>query len=414
MATRRIARGRGASPVPIIVLSVLVIGLTGATIIFGLKVGDVNKDLEDQNRQYRGLQDSMEQRETEFRKYESLVGIREKDANVLFKDLRDKMQERHDVSGDPEHPTPYENMTKLLFAYGDRCRALSADVKSLKEQLAASKLKREDLERSGEATKKSMDEAQAAANTQIKGLQTKKEELERAIEELRRTSEARIAKLEAANRALDEKNNELLKEIDNLNSKLKVSAETIAMLRKPPKRTTDFVVGTGREPADGKIVAVEPDGEYAMIDIGRRDWLSEGMEFRVYDDSTPHARKEKGRVQVRRVYDTIAQVKIIHQDPLDPILRDMVVLNPAFQRGRTLRFVFEGAFLDPNLKRILARYPCKIEDTVVRETDYLVLGDAKTPIGTLEREETDSYKRAREFGVRILTERDLARYLGER
>lgn len=414
MATRRIARGRGASPVPIIVLSVLVIGLTGATIIFGLKVGDVNDQLKDQIDKYGKLKNTFDQRESEFRRFEYLVGIDESGANLQFKNLADQMREKFDVSGDPTQPDRYKNMRKLLNAYAERCNALSAQVTDLEGELKNARSDHGALERSKGAVEKSMHEAQAAATAKIGTLQKEKEDLAGELEQLRRTTEARITKLEAANRALDEKNNELQKDIDNLNIKLKAAKATIADLRSPPKRATDLVVVAGREPADGKIVAIEPDGEYAMIDIGRRDWLSEGMEFRVYDDTTPHARKEKGRVQVRRVYDTISQVKIIHQDPLDPILRDMVILNPAFQRGRTLRFVCEGAFLDPSLKRILTRYPCKIEDTVVRATDYLVLGDAKTGLGKLEREETDSYKRAREFGVRILTERDLARYLGER
>ena len=167
-------------------------------------------------------------------------------------------------------------------------------------------------------------------------------------------------------------------------------------------------------------MTIEPDGQTLMIDLGRRDWVQIGMEFKVYDNADPESRKVKGHVQVRKVLDSIAQCKVMEQDKLDPILPGMVIVNPAFQRGKTLNFVLVGGFREANVEQLLSRYPCRVStvtssDTkkLNRDTDYVIKGEAHVKPGVTVPDDSPTVEQAKQYQITVMNESTLLRYLGE-
>lgn len=412
MATRRIARGRGGSPVPIIVLSVIVVGLLASTIVLGMKVSDLQDDLLRSQRDTKKEQDRFEKAVQLGLDYKNVVGLDYEAADADYKKLEKELEKTAALQGE-DRSQPPGNMKNLARRYADRCKLLEAEVRKHLGEIKTAKADISDLKKQSDALRDSKREEADAASVKHATLQGEKEQVESTLQETTRTLSGQIDKLKAEKRALQTKVTTIEKEL-NLKARTVVEKdELIDKLRHPPKPKYTLVP-PGRETIDGKVLTVEADGEYVMIDLGRRDWVSEGMEFRVFDETNPDARKEKGRIQVRRVYDTISQAKILQQEAMDPILRDMVIINPAFSRGRQLKFVLEGRFIEPNLERLLGRYPCAIAKKVSRETDKLVIGEAERKPGDPHWKESENYKLAEDLRIDILMERDLLRYLGAR
>ncbi len=412
MATRRIARGRGGSPVPIIVLSVIVVGLLASTIVLGMKVSDLQDLLEYNKKQLKAEKDKRQEDLNGFREYENLVGLDQDAAKADFNKLRDELMDTAPLPGE-DRGAPPDNMKNLLRRYADRTKLLADKVDDHLREIQTAKQDLEELRQQVEQLEKSKQEAIDQAEARYAKLQGEKEQVEGKLQTTSQELKTQIDQLKATRQQLQTKLDSVTKDVELLKKTIAQKDELIDKLRNPPKPKTKLVLDTQREPADGKVLTVESDGQYVMIDVGRQDWVSEGMEFRVFDQTNPDARKEKGRIQVRRVYDTISQAKILEQDPMDPILRDMVIVNPAFSRGRKLNFVLEGRFEEPNVERLLNRYPCEIQKKVTRDTDYMVVGQARRRPGEPSWKDSENAALAEKYRVPILMERDLLRYLGE-
>jgi NAD-dependent DNA ligase len=132
------------------------------------------------------------------------------------------------------------------------------------------------------------------------------------------------------------------------------------------------------------------------------------MLFSVFEGNDPKSGRERGQIQIRRVFDVIAQAKVLKQDENNPLLPGMIIANPAFQRGRKLTFVLSGAFRERKIKEFLARYPCGIAGKVTRETDYVVAGE-----GGKAGDSPPEVAEAKRLGITVMTESQLLRYLGE-
>jgi len=420
MATRRIARGRGASPVPIIVLSVLLVGMVASTIVLSLEVGkkeverDAAKAKEDQAKlDHRKLEQTREA-------YKVIVGLNLEGARDqlerLRKDLADKAPiTRLDTKEEVATPKTFENLVALLNAYGDRSQALEANEKYLQDLLDKSKTERTRLEGEVKAKEKEGQEQVEKEKKRAEDLDAAKGKVEGELAQVRKDLTAQIEVLKNEKVDLTKELSAAKKEADVLRKKVKElelrlkNIETAKNIRLLTPETS----GPG---ANGRIVSVDADGQHVMIDMGRQDWVEIGMKFAVFDQADPDLRKQKGEIQVRKVFDVISQAKVLKQDPLDPILQGMVLIQPAFARGKTLEFVFEGRLKDPNLPRALQRYPCRIAKEVSEKTDYLVLGEADRK-GNEPNPEDSANKKLADTKYKnsciVMKERDLARYLGE-
>lgn len=420
MATRRIARGRGASPVPIIVLSVLLVGLLASTIVLALQVGKAEVDRDgafSKVKEWERTHHDDVQAQMDYARDVGLkTGAAADELARLRKEILEKAPLKNLATGEEVKATgPFENLVTITRAYVDRCATLEANEKYLIAELEKSKTERVRLEKEVKAKEEEGQKLLADEKTRGDGLDAAKAKVEGELAQVRKDLTAQIETLKNEKVDLTKEVSAAKKEADVLRKKVKEldrrlkDIETAKNIR--PITPESTVPG-----ADGRIVTVDADGQSVMIDLGRQDWVEVGMKFAVFDQADPDARKQKGEIQVRRVFDVIAQAKVLKQDTVDPILPGMVLVNPAFARGKTIEFVFEGRLKDPNLPRALQRYPCRITKEVTDKTDYLVLGEGERKGSEANPEDSENFKKATGKYAKsciMMKERDLARYLGE-
>ena len=423
MATRRIARGRGGSPVPIIVLSVLLVGAVGLAIVLGMKTGELRDQVAQAEQKVRDQQDRNRKDALEFRKYETLVGLKLDGMSEHFEQLKSALGEKaplakkasgEDKGEGEEGPRKLETVTDLLDAYASEVVTLRDAVKESDGKLQVA---RKDLEQATTDKDKTEEEKAAAAakaSEEAGKLREDKAKVQEELDKARKKLSAEVEALKLERTKLTKDVNNWKKGSEIRDKKVKgllVRNEELKKLQKTRGRLVDGTVSG--EPVDGKIITVEADGKHVMIDVGRRDWAQIGMEFEVFDNADPESRKVKGHIQVRRVFDVIAQAKVLKQDALDPILPGMVIANPAFKRGERLNFVLVGRFREGNVEQLLSRYPCQVQKEVTRETDYVVTGQAPVQRGQPRAEDSPSVERAKAWEITVMKEDDLLRYLGE-
>jgi len=418
MATRRIARGRGASPVPIIILSVIVVALLGSTIVLALKVGDIDLARQKADARIKQLEGKSKEDLDYFRKYQVLVGLEYEAARAQFENLKNDLKKKGPLPIPPPEggagtPASFDDMRTLLEAYADRCVALDSAVARLEQELAEAKNQREQAVQNGEESVKAKEAEIGKEKGVSAGLRKEKADVEAELAKTRTDLNNQIEALKGEKTNLVKQANDLEKGLKVAQEQIKKDKELITDLKFPKKTTSPLVERVGGEPVDGKVLTVDADGQYVMVDVGRRDWVEVGMIFSVYDNTNPESRSEKGKVQIGRVYDEIARAKVLKQDEIDPILPGMVIINPAFKRHRKLEFVLEGNFREPRIEQLLTRYPCSLAKTVSRTTDYVIIGEGRYPEGATLPEDSDNVLTAREMKIVVMKERELLHYLGE-
>lgn len=415
MATRRIARGRSASPVPVIVLSVIVVGLLGASIIFGLKVGE----LEDQVKQKE--EDIVEARNEQatmhkyILKYSRLVGLdfesakSEYDEELAKLKQLDKVTPRYTKEGEPREPTVLE----LFQDYDSYVADLEGKVEDLEQKVTDANTQIEQLRSQLGAKEDNWTAEIEKWKQQAEKFEKEKAAVQEELETTRNNLTAQIEKLKAEKIELSQDVAALEKKVevkDDSIAQLEQQVEELKLAKTKPWKLVDI---PRREPVDGRILHVGGDGQYVTIDLGRNDWVGLGMEFQVYDNTDPETRQVKGRVQVREVKSDIATAKILEQDELDPILPGMVLVNPAFERGKVVEFVLVPPLQERDLERLLRRYRCRVAEEVTSDTDYVILGEGSRADEGLDPLDSEPVRKAESLGVVVMKETTLLRYLGE-
>ena len=423
MATRRIARGRGGSPVPIIILTVLLVGAIALAVVFGMKMNKLQEEMITLNDRVGAAQDRERATELKAQQFKTLVGLNYDAMQESFDKLKKDALEKSMIAGAEEGgPLQLETVADLVEAYAREVQALRAKVNDLDTSLAKAKAAQAQAELDARKVK----EETAAEVQRITGERDKardeRDTIQKKLDGTTQTLQAKIGGLEGDK-------TKLIKDVNHWKKAYEIQKQKVADLLKQIdvlKHPVDIrgpLTGpqAAGEPVDGKVLTLAPDGDTCMIDLGRRDWVQIGMEFRVYDNADPESRTVKGHIQIRKVMDTIAQCKIMEQDKLDPILPGMVLVNPAFQRGKTLNFVLVEPFREPNVEQLLARYPCKVKkvnptdtETLDRDTDYVITGEGHTGREGITRpEDSPTVDQAKKHQITIMKESTLLRYLGE-
>ena len=418
MATRRIARGRGGSPVPIIVLSVLLVGAVGLSIVLGMKTGDLQDQIVEVQKAKQEQVTLRTESEERFRTYETLVGLRPDAMKETFDKLKKEATDKANIPEDAaEGPREMKTVRDLVTAYAEEVAQLRSVRKDLQGKLDQAKEERERAKVDRDKTVDEKDQLEARLKKNAADLRVEKEAVQQELDTTRKKLSGQVA-------ALETEKVTLTKEAAKLKKEVEIGKRTIEDLKKQmeelkhPRETQGSLVGStaAGEPVDGKIITIEADGKHVMIDLGRRDWVQMGMVFQVYDNAAPDSREVKGEIQVRKVFDTICQCKVMEQDDLDPLLPGMVLVNPAFSRGKTLDFVLVGEFREHNIELLLSRYPCRVAKDpkkLSRDTDYVVTGQAPAKQGQQRPEDSPLVEQARDWEITVMKETALLRYLGE-
>ncbi|MCB9849742.1 MAG: hypothetical protein H6817_03465 [Phycisphaerales bacterium] len=154
---------------------------------------------------------------------------------------------------------------------------------------------------------------------------------------------------------------------------------------------------------DGEIVTAKPGDKVVYINLGKRDHLTLGLEFAVYDAlaGIPEDGRAKARIEVVSIADQSAECRIIEKMTNDLVMAGDIIANPIYDRTRTLKFFVMGEF-DMNgdgkddsdgperIETIIEKWGGEIEQRLTARVDFVVLGGPPpTPKRSLEYDESD-------------------------
>ena len=173
------------------------------------------------------------------------------------------------------------------------------------------------------------------------------------------------------------------------------------------------------EATDGRVQAVSGDGALVWLDIGSQDGLAVGTRFEVLRPSKNGELVSKGEVEVRTVEADGCTAGLLGKAVLlDPVLPGDVVRSPIFSARRVLHYHLLGEFPISLSKEFvearLAEHGGVVDGSISETTDVLVLGQKNLSEGefAVELEDTDEYRKADKWGMRIVRLADLASFLG--
>jgi hypothetical protein len=190
------------------------------------------------------------------------------------------------------------------------------------------------------------------------------------------------------------------------------------------------------EVADGRISFVNQNGT-VLINLGTADYLRRQVTFSVFDADLHDAAKskKKGSIEVTRILgDHLAEAKITHDDPTNPILTSDNIYSQIWHRGKKLHFALTGLIdidgdgqSDLQLARelielnggVLDAYlddAGKVQGEITANTRYLVSGEAPESAAkvALQKGLNDMYKTAASMGVETITLPEFLSQMGYR
>jgi flagellar motility protein MotE (MotC chaperone) len=150
---------------------------------------------------------------------------------------------------------------------------------------------------------------------------------------------------------------------------------------------------------DGQIIGVNPADDTATLSVGRRDRVTLGLTFEVYDDAGAIRENEEGEypqgkaaVEIIRIDEASSVARIIRENQRNPVVAGDVFANALYDPDKEYSFVVFGNF-DMNgdgdataqerndVEALIREWGGRLEDDLSGRTDFLVLGDRpKLPI----------------------------------
>lgn len=143
---------------------------------------------------------------------------------------------------------------------------------------------------------------------------------------------------------------ELQQEKDSREAERKKAAEDIQKLIANIERLRRQLLDTTRESFEqpqGRIVRVDSATDAVWINLGKRNFLREGISFSVYAKDVPGVARGpqdvKGKIEVTRILDdTTAEARIVDEDFKRPITNGDLIYTPLWKPGRVEVFSIVG------------------------------------------------------------------------
>jgi hypothetical protein len=144
---------------------------------------------------------------------------------------------------------------------------------------------------------------------------------------------------------------------------------------------------------DGRVVSVNSGANEVFIDLTTSDRVVLGMSFEIYDDASQIRADETGAYprgkatgEVIRVGDTSSVVRLVRTSRGNPVVGGDVLANAVYDPKKSYKFVVFGAFDTDrdgvptqreaeNIRAIVRNWGGVVQDDIVGDTDFLVLGD---------------------------------------
>jgi len=307
-----------------------------------------------------------------------------------------------DVLGMSAVPTPLG----MDDALGEMTKALTSLKSSLEQQTATAVSATDRSLQHQQEVQEVRNEFQA----RVDELRNENNDLQTQLERTRADSREEVSRLQNEIQELEEDSSSRLyavnRDLQITQGLLDKAHQRIKQLEYELKQEQDW----GMVDPDGEVLRVEEELGFAWINIGRQDRLRRGLVFQVFQTVGGGKRVTKGRVEVARVEEDFAEVRILETiDPYNPIAIGDQVTSPFYNKETTPIFVFAG---DRPVNNRLSReemvqkieaFGGTVEDDVRLETAFVV--------ALAGYAETDEYDEARSLGVTILREQELLEFI---
>jgi len=303
-------------------------------------------------------------------------------------------------------------------ALSAKIEELNGEITSLKSQVEKA---REEGKKLGEDTVKEQHEAEVQnLEKQIAEQQKSIEETKGRFKEQKKAKESeqkKVRRLEGEKKDLQKQNQERAEAIEKL--------EEIHRESKLPPAESKM----------GELIYVDPLGKQGNINLGKKDFLTRGITFSVYEPNNLTEYGMKGTIEVLSVTeDREAEVIIYNNDEADPIKVGDVIYTPTWAPGFEEHFAIAGfvdidgdnaSDLDEVIRLIRQnggvvdawqKVDGKMEGKITSETSWLVLGrkpDEKSSQASLTTY-TNMARAADDFGTKVQQVKDLLRKMGYR
>ena len=206
---------------------------------------------------------------------------------------------------------------------------------------------------------------------------------------------------------LDSARKDSREQITALNNKISALKQDIVKLNKR-KVFVQEPIGP-----DGRILAVAQGQGIAVIDRGKADHLQAGLTFDVYSLGKGAQKVYKGVITVLDVDSDTAKVRIVSTNSvMYPIVEGDYIESLTYNPAEKLNFVLIGRFKKygrSDASKRLEQLGQNVDKSVGITTNYLVIGAPENEDDNLE--DTDDYRRAKELGIRVITEKQLSTFL---
>jgi len=291
-------------------------------------------------------------------------------------------------------------------ALGEMTKALTSLKSSLEQQTATAVSATDRSLQHQQEVQEVRNEFQA----RVDELRNENNDLQTQLERTRADSREEVSRLQNEIQELEEDSSSRLyavnRDLQITQGLLDKAHQRIKQLEYELKQEQDW----GMVDPDGEVLRVEEELGFAWINIGRQDRLRRGLVFQVFQTVGGGKRVTKGRVEVARVEEDFAEVRILETiDPYNPIAIGDQVTSPFYNKETTPIFVFAG---DRPVNNRLSReemvqkieaFGGTVEDDVRLETAFVV--------ALAGYAETDEYDEARSLGVTILREQELLEFI---
>ncbi len=290
----------------------------------------------------------------------------------------------------------FNSLASKYRAETDRTRSLTTNLKSLQDEVDADKKNydatAQSLQQSIDQLKGQLSTATGATGSADQARQQAIADYEKKLSDLRDQQEAERRKTVLETQQLQDQLAQANLRIGNLQDEIE---------KYRPTSNTNV----GREAA-GKVVRAATGSGEVYINLGRRDHVSPGLTFAVYDPQTgvrfdtDQDAAGKGSLEVLAVGDNESLCRVTKSTPGQAIQSGDLIANPVYQhdKNRQFHFVVVGDFdLDGDgvatpaerdrLIQMIKSWGGVIDDKLSTQSDFLVAGARPaSPVVTTEEQ----------------------------
>lgn len=164
---------------------------------------------------------------------------------------------------------------------------------------------------------------------------------------------------------------------------------------------------TNVEDIDGKILNGAAEERWVYINLGKDSGIKPGVRFRVMKKGKAQERIEKGKIEVKQVFENFSKCVILElKNRLDPLIEGDLIMNPIFSPKQQNVFVLAGSFGVPGIPFTKSGMKEKVEDAggivqdeVTANVDFILVGE--------DFRNAQAVQTAREIGIPLMEAKEV-------